>query len=395
MAYPDYISDPTHVEIVMRGADEIEKWRKLHPYGRLLLENADFSGANLNNVNLWGACLRIAHLNGAELRNASLIKADLENASIQKANLQNAQLMGASFRDAYLNEASFYGADLTGADLSGASLRQTDFRDTFLLGVNFSSSYTHEGLLSDPFVVSNDIRGMWGSSANIEGLDLSGARCGRTIFADVDLSQVVGLESVTHEAQSTIGIDTILKSSGSIPDAFLRGCGYDPIIQKLLLGDQNALIDATYKAEGKAIRLQSCFISYSTKDKPFVDRLQKALNDTSVDYWYAPEHGKWGRKLVDQIDREIVVRDRLLLVCSEASLNESDWVQWEIAKAVEQEKERGKQVLFPIMIDDALLNWDHPKAERLRQVLAADFRGATKGKHFSQRFERLVKALHD
>ena len=45
------------------------------------------------------------------------------------------------------------------------------------------------------------------------------------IFSDVDLSSVNGLDAMFHEGPSTIGIDTIHKSRGKIPEVFLRGCG--------------------------------------------------------------------------------------------------------------------------------------------------------------------------
>jgi hypothetical protein len=46
-----------------------------------------------------------------------------------------------------------------------------------------------------------------------------------TKFADVDLSPTKGLEVVKHLGPSTIGIDTIYRSGGKIPEVFLRGCG--------------------------------------------------------------------------------------------------------------------------------------------------------------------------
>jgi hypothetical protein len=63
------------------------------------------------------------------------------------------------------------------------------------------------------------------SGADVSGLDLSDARLAYTIFADLDLSLAIGLDSVMHVGDSSIGIDTILRSHGKIPDVFLRGCG--------------------------------------------------------------------------------------------------------------------------------------------------------------------------
>lgn len=71
--------------------------------------------------------------------------------------------------------------------------------------------------------------------ANLSRADLSGAKLDRavltivgvgyTTFADVDLSQVKGLETAQHLGPSTIGIDTIYRSKGKIPHAFLCGAG--------------------------------------------------------------------------------------------------------------------------------------------------------------------------
>ena len=59
----------------------------------------------------------------------------------------------------------------------------------------------------------------------LRGTILSGARCENTGFSDVDLSGVAGLDSIKHDGPSSIGIDTLFRSSGNIPEVFLRGCG--------------------------------------------------------------------------------------------------------------------------------------------------------------------------
>jgi hypothetical protein len=112
-----------------------------------------------------------------------------------------------------------------------------------------------------------------------------------------------------------------------------------------------------------------------------------------VDYWYAPEHGEWGENLTVQIDRQIAVRDRVLLVCSENSLHDSGWVQWEIEQAFGEQKKRNKTVIYPIMIDNSLTEWDHPRATQIKEVLAADFRKATRGEAFTLAAARLLESL--
>jgi len=231
------------------------------------------------------------------------------------------------------------------------------------------------------------------SWTEVGGAKLLNASIGYTSFGSVDLGVAKGLSTVQHSDPSTIGVDTILKSGGKIQDEFLRGCGVDPLIQKMLVGDAQSKTDAFSEWISRRHNpLQRCFISYATEDKSFVDRLQKALNERGVDYWYAPEHGRWGEELHRQIDLEISLRDRMLLVCSEISLRK-DWVAYEIERAIIQEEKRCSRVIFPIMIDGTLLTWNHPRATRIRGVLAADFRKATEGKAFEELLPRLLQAL--
>jgi len=288
---------------------------------------------------------------------------DFSEAALRGAHLDGADLAGAN-----LAGADLAGANLHAAGLIAANLRGTDFRGAELVAVNLSR-------------------------ASVGGATISEAKVGWTTFGDLDLSAVEGLDTLKHLGPSIIGVDTILKSGERIPEEFLRGCGVDPLIQKMLVGDGHSKSDAFTLWVSKGHNpLQRCFISYATEDLAFVNRLQKVLNERKVDYWYAPEHGEWGGDLQLQIDREISSRDRILLICSEVSLTK-DWVQYEIERGIEQEKKRKTQVIFPIMIDGAFLDWRSPHATRLRKVLAADFRKATKGQAFDQRLPRLLKAL--
>ncbi|MDQ2840624.1 MAG: pentapeptide repeat-containing protein, partial [Acidobacteriota bacterium] len=87
-----------------------------------------------------------------------------------------------------------------GADLSRADLREADLSGAYLRGANLSGAYL--------------------SQTNFEG-----AKVAFIIFADIDLSVAEGLETIQHIGPSPIGIDTIYRFGGKIPDIFLRGCG--------------------------------------------------------------------------------------------------------------------------------------------------------------------------
>jgi hypothetical protein len=355
------MANPEHLAKLKEGVLAWNQWREEHTELTPDLREANFFRADLNSADLAGADLAQANLSGAHL-----VMANLGRARLFWANLVNAHLGGAD-----LTGVNFTGANLTGANLSGADLSGADLSDTQLHNTNLCL-------------------------ADVSRAKFTRSSVGWTSFSDVDLGHARGLGSVVHMAPSSIGLDTILRSGGKIPARFLRGCGYDSLIQRVLIGDNESKYNAFCELlarGGGPLKLQSCFISYSTRDRAFVHRLQTALNERGVDYWYAPEHGRWGEELRPQIDREIHQRDRVVLVCSRASLYESDWVQWEIDHALAEEKKRGKKVIFPIMLDDSLLKWDDPRASHILEVLAGGFQKATRGPAFKAALEKLLAGL--
>ena len=125
-----------------------------------------------------------------------------------------------------------------------------------------------------------------------------------------------------------------------MPLTFLRGCGLPDL-----------LIDYLPSLLNQPIQYYSCFISYSSKDEDFAQRLHADLQNKGVRCWFAPEDIRGGRKLHEQIGEAIRLHEKLLLVLSEHSMN-SEWVKTEIAKARQREVREKRQVLFPIRLVD-------------------------------------------
>jgi len=245
-------------------------------------------------------------------------------------------------------------ANLERADLSGAGLFRTDLTGAYLHGTNFekaSASATH--------------------------------------FTNLDLSLAKGLATVKHIGPSSVGVDTLLRSKGKIPKVFLRGCGVpDELLE--------------YIGSMLPIEYYSCFISYSTKDQGFADRLYADLQAKGVRCWFAPHHIKGGRKIHEQIDEAIRVHDKLLLILSEHSMT-SDWVGTEIANAREREAREKKQMLFPITIApfEEVKEWKLFDADRgkdsargVREYYIPDFSDwARNDGKYQTALERLVQDL--
>jgi hypothetical protein len=58
---------------------------------------------------------------------------------------------------------------------------------------------------------------------------------------------------------------------------------------------------------------------------------------------------KIGAKILDTLDQAIRLRDKILLVLSEASIA-SEWVEDEPTKGFAEERQRGGVVLFPVRL---------------------------------------------
>jgi uncharacterized protein YjbI with pentapeptide repeats len=359
------------------------------------LSGADLSLANLREANLSGADLSLANLREANLSHADLNEADLSHADLSEANLSRANLSLAYLSLAYLSLAYLSGANLSHTNLSEANLSGANLSGANLSEANLSVADLSDANLSHANLSEANLGMANFKGANLGATDLRGAVMAYSILADNDLSTTKGLDAVQHWAPSTIGIDTIYKSQGKIPQPFLRGCGVPENFITYML---------SLMAAG-AIQFYSCFISYSTKDQEFAERLYGDLQNRSVRCWYAPHDVQGGRFLDEQIDAAIRVHEKVLLILSPASIH-SDWVQVEVGKAREREAKEGKRVLFPVRLvgheevlaalrDWALYHGEQGKdaAGEIRRFYIPDFSRWKEHDLYKKEFEKLLRDL--
>ncbi|MGC2108805.1 MAG: toll/interleukin-1 receptor domain-containing protein [Candidatus Korobacteraceae bacterium] len=403
------MANQEHLAILRQGVEEWNKWRDERPdvkpdlseahLSRANLSGADLHGANLSEADLSGnspADARFCWLNeetivaGANLTRANLRGADLSStnlcvAILIGADLNGAKLVGSDLVAAGLPWAKLVGADLSEADLSGADLGAANLTSAQLRWANLTGAD-----LGDTDLSGADLSGANLRTAQVTGANLSGASAGGTIFSAIDLSFAKGLETVIHGGPSTVGIDTIYASRGKIPEVFLRGCGVP-----------DEFIAYIGSMVGRPIEFYSCFISYSTRDKEFAERLNADLQAKGVRCWFAPHDMHGGRKIHEQIDEAIRLHDRLLLILSEHSVS-SEWVKTELAKARKREVKEGKRVLFPVRLVpfEVLRDWEcfdgdtgKDSAREIREYFIPDFSNWKDHDSYQTAFQRLVKDL--
>jgi hypothetical protein len=267
--------------------------------------------------------------------------------------------------------------DLTGADLSGVDLRRADLHRAGLVAANLAVADLIEADLREADLRLANLNG-----ADLSEADVSGALFGSTVLGDDDLSQTKGLDTAVHRGPSTIGINTIQRSGGKIPEVFLRGAGVP-----------DNWIEYIGSLVGQPIQFYSCFISYSTKDQEFAHRLHADLQAKGVRCWFAPDDLKIGDRFRLRIDESIRVYDKLMVVLSANSIH-SEWVEKEVETAFEKERKNKTTVLFPIRLDDEVMKTDEAWAADIRRTRhIGDFTRWKDHDSYQKAFDRLLRDL--
>lgn len=351
------MANENHVSQLKRG---VESWNEWVRQNRIKsAQTTRHNGARIGVSSFW-----------ADLRGADLSGLDLYQGK-HGAGHTGIDLIGVDLRDANLRDVMLAWANLTGATLSGADLRAATLSSARLHGVNlYNANLSGANIAGADFLM-----------ANLQRVNLTEANLYETIFSDTDLSGAVGLNACKFSGPCTIDHRTLFGYE-ALPETFLRGCG---------LPDQ--LIKYTSSMRREPIQFYSCFISYSSQDKEFAERLYVDLQANRIRCWFAPENLRIGDKMWDAIDRAVRLHDKLLLICSKTSV-ESEWVEDEVMKAFAEERERKTVVLFPIRIDNAVMETDEPWAIKIRNSRhIGDFCNWKDNITYCKAFERLTRDL--
>ncbi len=140
---------------------------------------------------------------------------------------------------------------------------------------------------------------------------------------------------------------------------------------------------------------RTCVLSYATEDQAFAEKLHADLQSKGISCWFAPHDLKVGDKLRTQIYEAIQKKDKLLLILSEHAVM-SDWVEREVELAFERERQpSGTLVLFPIRLDDAVMQTNIAWAGDIRRIrFIGDFRQWQDDVAYQRALQRLLRDLH-
>ncbi len=381
------------------------------------LSETDLTETDLREANLYKADLREANLYRAHLSRANLREACLRGAVLREANLSESRLSETDLREADLREANLNKADLRIANLNRAHLSGANLRDTCLRGIILRKAILIRADLREADLTKANL-----TEANLSKADLSKARLpnvdlikselvktnlcessiGNTKFGDQDLSQTKNLDKVHHHGPSTIGIDSIYKSKGMIPEVFLRSCGLSPweiemcrLYNPDLTPNEISEIISTELFSKRTKKFpfhRGVFISYSHSDSDFVDKLRNCLMDSGFVTVWLDKHDMEAGDIQKQVHRQLRMQDIVLVVLSENSI-ESDWVENELRLARKIEKEEKRDALCPVCLDNS---WKEKMDDvlwgRLGKKFIVDF-SVWKTKKFGGQFTKLLNGI--
>ena len=357
------------VQIVKRGRDAVAAWREENPntpmdlnecymsHSRIPmvnlrgadLRNGDFMGAMVRRADLSNSYMNNVHFYRADLREADMSRAIAPGANLRGADLRNANLAGINLDGATLSEANLSGADLTNANLDRSNLDRVNFTGANLTGASFNGANLSRTNLSEATLNAADFYEAVLNDVVTEDADFNNCIIGYTVFQNCAMDAALGLDSVRHDAPSTIGLDTLLRSRGALPQSFILGSG----IPVAVAGIQDSVADAP-------VTTLEVHISCADGDIEFARQLEANLRTQGVRSWVFAE-GFRGNPLVDrrassgeeEIERWVRHYDRIIVVCTAAGLD-SETVRNDVTAAQEAENTGDCWTMFLVDADGVM-----------------------------------------
>lgn len=353
---------------ILKVAKKLTNLTGVTDFKRTDLAEAIFSEATLKNTNFDGADLtrtrwhKAKHLLLANVGRSILaddnVRELLEKGSSIRKDFSGKNLKGANLTGYDLSDINLSEADISGANLNGAKLINANLTKTQAVGTNFTG-------------------------ADLTGSCIEGWNIDHRTKLDGVMCRYIYLLNGKQERRPNIGEFSDGQFSQLFEKVFYTA--------NLILGMRG--IESIPSLFNEALKYESCFISYSSRDEEFAKKLYNDLKNTHVRCWFAPEKFKIGDKLRTTIDESIDSYDKILIILSENSIK-SNWVEHEIEKALEKEIKKSHPVLFPIKIDEAVMsiNTGWPaKIKRERHI--GDFGEWRIQQKYDNAFQRLLRDL--
>jgi len=299
------------------------------------------SGLDLKGINITG------EFEDFDFSDSSFRQAIFKDCVFKNCYFMNCDFTGSKFRDCRFSKSN----------MGHSILRETSYNNCF----HFETYFGHSNLAESYFS-----RG-----------EVTDCEFHNTIFYRTNFHEVRGLEQNKFRGRSSYDMQSC--NWEEIPLSFIRGCGVPEFV-----------IDYFRNPEQKGIEFFSCFISYSSKDEIFANKLYSDLQNRGIRCWFAPENLKIGDKIRTRIDESIKIYDKLLLILSANSID-SGWVEHEVETAFEKEIKTKNVHLFPISLDESVFNTNESWAAKIkRERHIGNFKNWNDEEAYSKNLDKLI-----
>jgi len=356
-----------------------EELRARYRAGERDFHNQHFDAGNFHDVsydscNFSDAIFAGTHLFDAWFMNCDLTRSKWVRARPRRTVFQCCKMEAASFFRASVEDCVLEACSAARASFAGSTILECRF-----IKCNFREAQFWEATLR---------------RSSLKDSDFSGAQLGDTVFIDCDITGAVDAPYINFDGQITADWLTVCRSLRSIglEDFLLRG-GMPEVFTRYT-------VDCARSMDPKLMfsLMRSTFISYGGPDTTFAIGLRDALVRNGVRTFLFVTDAVAGESLHSAMRQGVETHDRVILVCSGASLVRPG-VQNEIELTLAKEARHGGALyLIPVLLDDYLFRWTPSRPDlaiALRDRVAADFRAA--GDNVTSTFEagvtRLLKAL--
>jgi hypothetical protein len=250
--------------------------------------------------------------------------------------------------------------DLSSADLTNQDIRNADLTDTLLCNARFLDT-------------------------RLDGARFDGACLNGAIFCSTDLTHVTGLNELERTNRVSADLETLLKSTGSLPESFVR-----------LLGIPDEYLEHFLNLLRQKNQYRSCFISYSNEDQPFAEYLHYRLLNIGVSNWFAPSKLRVGEPFATAIIKAIAEHDHFLVVMSPHAFS-STWVGMEVNCAMQDLRSSAQNFILPVVIDQttAQLSKSAPgwANDIYQKTHIEDFNSWQVSEVFERRFSQMINVM--
>ncbi|MEI9948663.1 MAG: toll/interleukin-1 receptor domain-containing protein [Pseudomonadota bacterium] len=308
-------------------------------------------------------------------------------------DLSGAAFSGADLRRVNLRRATLIGTDFTGANLADADLRATALQDSYAWGANLIHANLSSADLRNTDLRNADLSYANLSNADLAGAKLDGAKLGMTVLTNMDLRPLCRAANLEHGCESTTDYLSVVRSIAE-PNLkpFLRRIGMPDVFIEYM-------VDCARTLDPQQIfsMFQSTFISYGGPDEAFARKLNDALERRGVTTFFFKEDAPAGEKLHRVMRKGVNEHDRVILVCSESSLQRRGLLNELEETLARESRDGGRAYLLPIRLDDYVINgWkpaDPDVAQAVRDRVIADFREHGNPGQFEAEVSKLIAVL--